>query len=206
MKPLFAFCCLLFSSITWAEMPHEAPELTSDMATELFAQALSTKPLYWMPFPFPYDVDRSGVPTKDSRLLDALFRHGLIERDSGFRVVDVEGSHYKRRVEAIWTYRYPSVRTGKNAGRDEGFYYGYGRLIKILEVSAPQWVIDAYYAEVRYQWVVEDVQDWVKDPAFKQARTLRRAVESQTRPFETLGYVQFDGTQWQVWKSPFDVQ
>ncbi|WP_430461926.1 hypothetical protein ACQUQU_03800 [Thalassolituus sp. LLYu03] len=181
-------------------MPAKAaqPALGKNEAATLIDQGLAAEPLIWLPFPLPYTVDQTDK-NKDGLLLDALFRHGLIEREKDMRMVEVtEAGFTRRKVQLRWVYNYSQER--REQGTPEGFYYGKGKLKKVVELSAPYLIGDYYYAEAYVQWYVTDIQDWIADPAFRSARTLRRTLESYEKPFEKRLYLQFDGGSWALWK------
>lgn len=176
----------------------QQPVLGEHLATDLIDKGLQAQPLIWLPFPLPYEVQQ-GDKSKDALLLDALFRHELIEREKVMRMGDVtEGGQARKKVLLLWSYNYPMSR--RMANTPEGFYYGRGRLKNIMELSAPYLIGDYYYAEAYVQWYVEDIQEWIEDPAFRSARTLRRTLESFRKPFEKRVYLQYDGQQWALWQ------
>ncbi|WP_189386548.1 hypothetical protein [Bacterioplanes sanyensis] len=196
MKP--AIITVLFLLAMWPKALLAQPPLDREQASQLIDQALKNEPLIWLPFPLPYDVERSSRD-KDARLLSALHDHGLVIREDTMEMVTVEGpSGPRRQVRVGWRYDYP-VRP-EASGTVEGFYYGRGRLKNILELSPAYLIGEYYYAEAYIQWYVEDLQDWVTDPAFLQARTLRRSQESFEKPFEKRVFLMHDGSSWGFWQ------
>ena len=192
MKPLIITILLLCCGTVSAQ-----PVLGENTAAELVSRALQAEPLLWLPFPMPYEIERSSKD-KDAGLLDGLFRYGLLQRDKQMRVAEVEeDGRRKRKVLATWIYDYPLEH--REQGTQEGFYYGTGKLKKLVELSSPYKIGDYYYAEAYIQWYVDDLQLWAKDPAFRTARTLRRSLESFQKPFEKRVYLQHDGDSWGFW-------
>ncbi|ASP40251.1 hypothetical protein CHH28_16900 [Bacterioplanes sanyensis] len=177
----------------WAQ-----PELSEQLAAKLIDQALRNEPLLWLPFPLPYDVDRASR-SKDAQLLAALHDHDLLVREDTMEMVTVESaSGTRRQVRVGWRYDYPNETAESQTV--EGFYYGRGRLKNIMELSPAYLIGDYYYAEAYIQWYVEDLQDWVTDPVFLQARTLRRSQESFEKPFEKRIFLMHNGTDWGFWQ------
>ena len=194
MKLLCITFLLLFSGLSQAQ-----PFIGSNHAAKIIDEALKRKDLKWLPFPMPYEVERSAQ-SKDARFLAALVDHDLLVRKKETKMVTVEVNGAKRRkVQVGWVYDYPGAQAGAASQTDEGFYYGYGRLKNIMELSRPYLIGDYYYVEAYIQWYVDDLQHWVQDAAFDGARTLRRSRESFAKPFEKRVYLQYDGDSWAFW-------
>lgn len=184
---------LLLSPVCWSQ-----PFLGLNQAKGIIEQALKRKDLKWLPFPMPYSVQRSDKG-KDARFLSALVDHKLLVRRKETRMVSVEeNGKRKRKVMVSWVYDYPGS-DGKTA-TDEGFYYGFGRLKNIMELSSPYLIGDYYYVEAYIQWYVDDMQPWIQDSAFDGARTLRRSRESFKKPFEKRVFLQYNGDSWAFWE------
>lgn len=192
MKPLIITVLLLFSVSVPAQ-----PGLSTATAEAVIRAALKAETLMWSPFSLPYEVDRAQSST-DSVLLEALYKHGLVTRESELRLAGETVNGRSRKVaRSLWIYRYPE---GRAEDTGEGFYYGRPELLRIVELSAPYLVGEYYYAEAFIQWAAVDLEPWIQDPALRTARTLRRSLESRTRPFERRVYLQFDGQQWGFWR------
>lgn len=185
--------CVLSTQWTWAQ-----PVLTKNQAIRLIDQALKQQPLFWQGFPIPYSIERSSKH-KDAAMLEVLFNHQLLVRTKETQVVKIEGSNRKR-ISLNFRYDFAGQKSEINLGSQGGFYYGYGRLKNILQLSKPYLLGESYYAEAYIQWYVTDLQDWVDAPAFDKARTLRRSLESKRKPFEKRVYLQHDGKQWGFWR------
>ncbi len=194
LKTLFKFvvCCLLVQA-AWAQ-----PVLTKNQAIRIIDQALKQQPLFWQGFAIPYSIERSSKH-KDAAMLEVLFNHELLNRSKETQVVKVKGSSRKR-ISLNYRYEFPDQESSERIGSQGGFYYGYGRLKKVLQLSKPYLLGDSYYAEAYVQWYVTDLQDWIDAPAFDKARTLRRSLESKRKPFEKRVYIQHDGNQWGFWQ------
>lgn len=100
----------------------------------------------------------------------------------------------KKRVVLTWDYR------AINEQAPEGFYYGVRRVKEIMSLSEPQQQANDTYAEAMVAWYVDDIEDWVRDPAFRAARTLRRSQESFQKPFETRVIFKYENGRWQIWR------
>ncbi|KZZ44221.1 MAG: hypothetical protein MK185_06970 [Saccharospirillaceae bacterium] len=193
MKPLIILILLLNSLYCVAQ-----PFIGTNHASQLIDDALKSKDLKWLPFPMPYSIVRADKG-KDARFLSALSDHKLLMRKKETRMATVEeNGKRKRKVLVSWIYDYPA--SDGESLTDEGFYYGYGRLKNILELSKPYLIGDYYYVEAYIQWYVDDMQEWIKDSAFDDARTLRRSRESFLRPFEKRVFLQYDGNSWAFWE------
>jgi hypothetical protein len=193
MKYLITIVCWL-----WMPWAMAQPVLGENLAAALIDKGLQAQPLIWLPFPLPYEVEQ-GSRSKDALLLDALYRNELIEREKVMKMGAVaEQGQTRKKVLLLWSYNYPMSRREQNT--PEGFYYGRGRLKSIMELSPPYLIGEYYYAEAYIEWYVEDIQPWIEDPAFGSARTLRRTLESERKPFEKRVYLQYDGQQWALWQ------
>ncbi|MBL4797166.1 MAG: hypothetical protein JKY50_07120 [Oleispira sp.] len=174
------------------------PVLTENQAIRIVDSALKQQPLFWQGFAIPYSIERSSKH-KDAAMLEVLFNHKKLTRHKETQVVKVEGSKRKR-ISLNYRYDFIDQQASEYIAFQGGFYYGYGRLKKILQLSKPYLLGDSYYAEAYVQWYVTDIQEWVDAPAFDKARTLRRSLESKQKPFEKRVYLQYDGNQWGFWR------
>lgn len=174
------------------------PVLTENQAIRIIDAALKQQPLFWQGFAIPYSIERSSKH-KDAAMLEVLFNHKKLIRHKETRIIKVEGSKRKR-VSLNYRYEFLDEKSSENIASQGGFYYGYGRLKNLLQLSKPYLLGDSYYAEAYVQWYVADIQDWIDAPAFDKARTLRRSLESKQKPFEKRVYLQYDGSQWGFWR------
>lgn len=190
--PLLA---LLLSGMAVA---NSQPSLTENQAIRIVDEALKLQPLFWQGFAIPYSIERSSQH-KDAAMLEVLYKHQLLIREKETQIVPIEGSKRKR-VQLNYRYSFADQAIGTRIDSQGGFYYGYGRLKKLLQLSKPYLIGESYYAEAYVQWYVADIQDWVDAPAFDKARTLRRSLESQSKPFEKRVYLQYNGKGWAFWQ------
>lgn len=174
------------------------PVLTENQAIRIVDSALKQQPLFWQAFAIPYSINRSSKH-KDAAMLEVLFNHKQLIRHKETQVVKIEGSKRKR-IALNYRYDFIDQEAREYIATQGGFYYGYGRLKKILQLSKPYLLGDSYYAEAYVQWYVTDIQEWVDAPAFDKARLLRRSLESKQKPFEKRVYLQYDGNQWGFWR------
>lgn len=184
------FCGMAFAS--------PQPSLTENQAIRIIDEAFKLQPLFWQGFAIPYSIERSSQH-KDAAMLEVLFDNNLLIREKETQVVAIAGSKRKR-ISLNYRYSFADQEMGERIGSQEGFYYGYGRLKKLLQLSKPYLIGESYYAEAYVQWYVTDIQNWVDAPAFDKARTLRRSLESKLKPFEKRVYLQYDGQGWAFWK------
>ena len=187
------FLCLMISGMALQAEPVLGP----NTAEQLIDQGLQSEKLLWLPFPLPYEVERRSN-SKDAQLLAALMKYKLVEREKSMVMEDIrEQGEARKRLKLLWVYRYPD---NKPMLDQEGFYYGRAKLKKIMELSDPYPKGDAFYVRAFVQWYVDDMQRWIKDPAFRVARTLRRSGESFDKPFEKSVYLEYHDGQWRYWQ------
>ncbi len=190
--------CLALFYVGTASAAYAQPSLTDNQAIRIVDDALKQQPLFWQGFSIPYSIERSSKH-KDAAMLEVLFNHKLLIRKKETQVVKIKGSKRKR-IAMNYRYLFADQEISDRIGSQGGFYYGYGRLKKLLQLSKPYMIGDSYYAEAYVQWYVTDVQEWVDAPAFDKARTLRRSLESKRKPFEKRVYLQYDGKGWAFWQ------
>jgi hypothetical protein len=174
------------------------PSLTQNQAMRIIDDALKQQPLFWQGFAIPYSIERSSKH-KNAAMLEVLFNHKLLIREKETQVVKIEGSKRKR-VALNFRYSFADQEISDRVGSQGGFYYGYGRLKKLMELSKPYLIGESYYAEAYVQWYVTDIQEWIDAPAFDKARTLRRSLESKRKPFEKRVYLQYNESGWAFWQ------
>lgn len=198
VQVFFLQAAALFAAPAFAERPQ--PELSKNEAANIIDAALKQQPLFWQGFAIPYSIDRASTH-KDAGMLKILFNHGLLTRSKEIKVVSLDEGKRKR-ITMNYRYDFVDKESGDLIESQGGFYYGYGRLKSILQLSSPYLLGRDYYAEAYIQWYVEDIQEWVDAPAFDKARTLRRTLESKRKPFEKRVFLQHNGDSWGFWKGP----
>ena len=191
MKWLIYFC------MWWPAFSLAKPTLTKAEAEQVLTQAFRHKPLYWNPFPLPYDIAQSAKD-KDAVLLAGLFKYGLVTRE--VVMTSLPGT---QGYEQQWRYQYP---TRRSANAPEGFYYGRAQFKELLSISAVVREKGEDLAQARVAWQIADLQPWAKDPIFRQARTLRRSQQSATEPFELNVVLRYSARfqAWELWQ-PLDI-
>ena len=198
-----AFTLLLLMTVSLlgvveTALAKQQPSLTEKQAAIIIDEALKMQPLMWQGFAIPYSIERSSQH-KDAAMLEILFNHQLLVREKETQVIEIKDSNRKR-IALNYRYSFANQQGIGKISSQSGFYYGYGRLKNILQLSKPYLIGDAYYAEAYVQWYVVDIQDWVDAPAFDHARTLRRSLESKEKPFEKRVYLQYSDNKWAFWK------
>lgn len=187
----FAF----FNVYLLTSMAYAQPNLSKAQAEKLINQEMQYERLYWTPFPLPYEVPQAST-NKDAKLLAALARHGLVSKED----VKVEVAQHKGQpqYELRWLYNYQPLR---QAYEIEGFYYGKPKLLRINNLSEPSTTQNRVFVMAEIEWMVADMQAWIKDPAFNIARTLRRSQHSASQPFEKKIYFEYlpNSDEWQHW-------
>jgi hypothetical protein len=189
---LFAlfFACMAVAS--------NQPRLTENQAIRIIDDAFKVQPLFWRGLAIPYSIERS-TQHNDLAMLEVLFNHRLLRREKETKVVKIEDSNRKY-ISLNYRYSFVDQEASTRISPQGGFYYGYGRLKKILQLSEPYFIGESYYVEAYVQWYVTDIQDWVDAPAFDKARTLRRSLESKIKPLEKRIFLQHDGQAWAFWR------
>lgn len=185
--------CLAIS-LTLSSVASALPILTENTARRVLDEGLKQQSLFWQAFAIPYVIEVNSAH-KDAAMLKALEKNGLLTRKKEMRMIKLDNGKRKK-ITMVYDYQFadPSV---EGLG---GFYYGYGKLESIMELSSPYLIGEYYYAEAYVTWSVDDFQSWAADPAFRKARTLRRSKESKRKPFEKRIYLQHDGKEWALWQ------
>ncbi|WP_320820520.1 hypothetical protein [Thalassolituus sp.] len=186
MKPLILTILLLFSCFGLTQ-----PAFGPNMAASVLQQGFAGERLFWTPMRLPMQVERAST-SRDAVTLAALLRHQMVARDEMMHMEDMGAG--KKRVVLTWDYR------ALNDEDPEGFYYGIRRVKEIMSLSEPQQQGGDTYAEAVVAWYVDDIESWVRDPAFRAARTLRRSQESFQKPFETRVIFKHENGRWKIWR------
>ena len=184
MKPLLQLFLLLLPLFS-----HAAPLLTPNMAHDVLQREYVGQKLYWTPLRLPLTV-RQDDKGRDGQTLDALFRNQQVVRDSAFTTEDVGNG--RRRVVLQWQYQW--------AADHEGAYYGVRQVAAIDSLSEPVQQGIRWFAQARVRWFVSDLQVWTSDPVLRSARTIRRSVESHSRPFEAALTLEYRDGNWHLWE------
>jgi hypothetical protein len=196
--PWVVFAQLLIVSFSSIASASAQPRLTENQAIRIVDDAFKMQPLFWQGFAIPYSIERSSKH-KDAAMLEVLFNHQLLIREKETLVVKIQGSNRKS-IALNYRYSFADQHVGARIGSQGGFYYGCGKLKKLLQLSKPYFVGGFYYAEAYVQWYVTDIQNWVDAPAFDEDRTLRSSLESKSKPFEKRVYLQYNGQDWAFWE------
>lgn len=171
------------------------PSPSMSEAKALAAQSLE-RPLYWSPFRMPYEVAQSSQDT-DAVFLQTLYKNNGVAREPIEEKVSREVNGVERtQLELRWRYHY---KTPPKSFEEEGFYYGDGQVLSVKIYPSVE-TSRRLVAQLDVKWGVKNIPSWVKEPVFKQARTLRRSLESQTAPFEKTLYVQYQNGSWILWQ------
>ncbi|WP_300425590.1 hypothetical protein [uncultured Thalassolituus sp.] len=184
MKPLLQIFLLLFPLLS-----HAAPLLTPNLAHEALQREYIGQRLYWTPFRLPLTV-RQGEESREGQTLDSLYSAGLVTREREITTEEIGTG--RRRVVMNWTYEWADKA-------HEGAYYGMRQVLEVDSVSDVVQQGERWFAEVRLRWYVSDLPSWLSDPVLRQARTLRRSMESKQRPFEAALTLEYRNQRWEIW-------
>ncbi len=186
---------LLFSAGSWGQGP-KPPD--AKQIQRIFNNDYGQRLLFFKPYEFPQEVERihKGIVGK----LDKWVKLGLVtKKKSRFlaekimygepRMVSVGGFEYNFNPDNMWV-------------SDQGFFYGRPNLKKVFEVSPPSQREEDYFCEVYLSWYVVDMPDWLGRVNLndRSNRILKRAKESEKRPFEKRIYFIYQNQRWQIWK------
>lgn len=191
---LFALTTLyLFSVLSWAQMPPPSEDQIKMVFNRHYGQRL----LFFKPGELPQEVERTHKPLVKE--LDKWVSLGLLKKENtrflaekmmygSLREVSVGGFKYDLNTENPWV-------------SEQGFYYGRPRLKQVFTVSQPTHLNANYFCEVYFSWFVGDQPEWLTQvqPDARSERLLRRAKESEKRPFEKRMYLAFVEGQWDLW-------
>ncbi len=193
--PITLILALLLSVACWGQTP-KAP--TKAQIQLIFNNDYGQRLLFFKPFEFPLEVERTHKAMVGS--LDKWVKVGLVtKKKSRFlaekimygepRMVSVGGFEYNFNADNMWV-------------SDQGFFYGRPNLKKVLEVSHPSQFEEDYFCEVYLSWYVVDIPDWLAKINLKDRknRSLKRAVESEKRPFEKRINFIYQEKRWRLWK------
>ncbi|MFY9180056.1 MAG: hypothetical protein WAO12_09815 [Venatoribacter sp.] len=188
------YIALIFT-VFFSLLAQASPELSEQEASAVISRDMSSDVLYWNPFPIPYEVVQ-GSKDPNTEVLNGLLRQKLITKEEVSHPVTVKnGRAAEKKLVLYWLYR------GAQPSYEElGFYYGRPHLKQILSISKPVQSQGAIIAEVQVAWSVVDIQPWIKDPSLRKARTLRRSLESDAKPFSKFYYLEYLEGAWQIWR------
>ncbi len=194
MRALSWILLLLLSTSVLGQSPRPPSEKT---LTLLFNNDYGQRLLFFKPNDFPLEVERIHKAMVGS--LDKWVKLDLVvKKKSRFlaekimygepRMVSVGGFEYSLNQDNMWV-------------SEQGFFYGRPNLKQILEVGPVSEKDEDYFCEVYLSWYVVDMPDWVKKVNLKDRknRSLKRAKESEKRPFEKRIYFIYQNQRWRLW-------
>jgi hypothetical protein len=192
--PITLMLALIFSVTCWGQTPKA---LTAAKIQLIFNNDYGQRLLFFKPFELPLEVERTHKAMVGS--LDKWVKVGLItKKKSRFlaekimygepRMVSVGGFVYDFNADNMWV-------------SDQGFFYGRPNLKDVFEVGKPSKRNEGYFCEVYLSWYVVDVPDWLGkvNLSDRENRSLKRAQESEKRPFEKRIYFIYDDSRWRLW-------
>ena len=192
--PIGLILTLVMSVACWGSAP-KAPD--EKQVRHIFNNDYGQRLLFFKPFEFPQEVERIHKAMVGS--LDKWVKVGLVtKKKSRFlaekimygepRMVSVGGFEYNLNQDNMWV-------------SDQGFFYGRPNLKQVFEVSPPSQREEDYFCEVYLSWYVVDIPDWLGKVNLndRKNRPLKRAKESEKRPFEKRIYFIYRDKRWRLW-------
>lgn len=191
--------CLLACLLVGTPYGHaQAPKAPSEQDIhQIFNNEFGQKLLFFKPYDFPVEVERIHKGLVGN--LDKWVKLGLVtKKKSRFlaekvmygepRQVSVGGFEYNLDQDNMWV-------------SNQGFFYGRPNLKEVFNVSQVSAQGEDYVCEVYLSWYAVDIPDWLEKVNLKdrKLRTLKRAKESERRPFEKHIYFIFKGQRWHLW-------
>lgn len=191
---VIVLCLLGCAQFGHAQIPN-AP--TDKEVRQVFNNEFGQKLLFFKPYDFPVEVERTHKVMINA--LDPWVKLGLINKNkSRFlaekmmygepREVSVGGFEYSLNQDNMWV-------------SDQGFFYGRPSIKDVFTISKVSPQNEDYVCEIYLSWFAIDVPDWLKKINLKDRkhRDLKRALESEDRPFEKYVYFIYKGQRWQLW-------
>lgn len=195
MLKLFSifYVCLLLPLQVEAAAPKPSVELATKIINQEFGQSL----MFFKPYDLPVEFERTHKSMV--KKLDKWVKLGLVKKSKtrflsekmmygSLREVSVGGFKYELNQASPWV-------------SDKGVFYGKPVVAEIFEVSTPSHVGSDYFCEVYFSWYASDLPDWLAkiDLRDRKYRQIKRAYESQKRPFEKRLYLIYRDKQWKLW-------
>ncbi len=194
LKPTALFFCVFIAFNSLAQPPKPPNE---NKVRLIFNGDFGQKLLFFKPREFPYEVERTHK--KVVRSMDKWVKLDLvIKKKTRFlaekimygepRMVSVGGFEFSLNQDNPWV-------------SDQGFFYGRANMKDLFELSPVSHMAGEYYCEAYVSWTVVDMPDWLVKVNLKerQNRLLKRAYESQKRPFEKRIHLIYREKKWQLW-------
>ena len=138
----------------------------------------------------PLTLSQSDRSAEASQLAE-LFEMGLVLRERHISTEEIEKG--RKRVVVAWRYDWSDDEMS-------GVPYGKRRVKSLVTMTDPIERDAQWFVEVSIRWFVDGLADWIDQPAFKRARPLRRALESEDKPFEATLYLEYVDHHWRLWQ------
>lgn len=177
---------------------HKAPNKPSTAEIQsIFAQEFEQQLLFFLPFDFPIEIERTHATM--AKALLPWVELGLINKKNT-RFLAEKQMYGELREVSVGGYLY-SLNQENPYVSEQGFFYGRPKLKSVLDVQQPTHINANYVTEVYLTWYVLDIPDWVQqvDLRHRKMRLLRRALESESKPFEERLYFKYQDGKWQLW-------
>ncbi|MEE3191845.1 hypothetical protein SAMN05421686_101448 [Thalassolituus maritimus] len=185
MKPLLQIFLLFFCASS-----HAVPYISPEAAIEVLNRDYAGETLYWKPASLPLTLSQSDRSAEASQLAE-LFEMALIGRERRISTEEIEKG--RKRVVVGWRYYWLD-----DAGA--GVSYGTRRIKSLVTMTDPIERDARWFVEVNIRWFVDGLAGWISEPVFRRARPLRRAMESEEKPFEATLYLEYVDHHWRLWQ------
>lgn len=197
-RVLILFIVLFCTKANADFFSHKAPDTpTSKIVQQVFSEEYEQELLFFLPFEFPIEIERTHASM--AKALLPWVELGLISKKNT-RFLAEKRMYGEIREVSVGGYLYELNRDNPYVS-EKGFYYGRPKLKEVLAVQEPTHINANYVTEVYLSWYVVDIPDWVRktDLKHRKMRLLRRALESEQKPFEERIYFKYQDGKWQLW-------
>lgn len=164
----------------------------------IFNQGFGQSLLFYMPHKLPIEIER--IHKSLEKKLDIWVNLGLLNKKNT-RFLAEKMMYGEPREVSVGGYKY-ELNHDNAWVSEKGIFYGRPEMASLFEVSPVSHIGSHFVCEVYLSWYVEDVPDWLNkvDLSGREFRQLRRAQESQERPFEKRLYLIHQDNRWALWK------
>jgi len=194
MRILIIVICLVIASNNHAQVP-KAP--TEAEVRQVFNQNFGQNLLFFNPYQVPIEIERTHKSM--AKKLDQWVALGLYTKTKT-RFMAEKMMYGEPREVSVGGFKYELNQTNPWVS-EQGAFYGRPNMQELFDVSTPTHVGSDYYSEVYLSWYVVDMPEWIKkvDLRERKHRQLKRAIESEKKPFEKRLYLLFREGRWQIW-------
>ncbi|GAA6134997.1 hypothetical protein NBRC116188_17870 [Oceaniserpentilla sp. 4NH20-0058] len=170
---------------------------SNNQIQQVFDRELAQNLLFHKPFDLPIEVERTHKAMIKS--LTPWVQLGFVSQEKTRFMAD-KIMYGEPREVSVGGFKF-SYNQENPLVSDQGIFYGRPKMHKIFEVSQVVDISGEYFCEVYLSWHAVDLPKWLDKVNLKKRenRMLRRARESQSRPFEKrVQLINKDG-EWHLW-------